>query len=397
MTDTIRPHHRITVLCVDDEPNVLEGLSLHLRRRYEVATATSAEHALAWMAEGNPVGIVISDMRMPDMDGATFLAKARQYAPDAVRILLTGYAELDAAIRAINDGRIFRFLTKPCPPQELMSVVAAAEEQYRLVTGERILLEQTFHGAIKALTDVMALASPLCFGRAERIKRTVSELSDLLNYPGRWQVEVAAMWSQLGYSALPVEVVEKVYYSAPLSPEEAKMVARVPSITEALIGNLPRMEAVRGILVNYSRSFRRTMTDTPGDARGELVDRGAQILKVAIDFDTLESAGDSPALAMGTLRARQDRYDPEVLQALADTRRTGRGEDVREISITALRSGMVLADDVKAISGTLLLARGFEVTTGLLERARHFRPGTVREPVRVYIRRPPVRNPVEAP
>lgn len=380
--------HRINVLCVDDEPNVLEGLSLHLRRRYDVATATSGEQALAWITEGNPVGIIISDMRMPDMDGATFLARSRQLAPDAVRILLTGYAELDAAVRAVNDGRIFRFLNKPCPPQELLSVVAAAEEQYRLVTGERILLEQTLHGAIKLLTDVLAMTSPLCFGRADRIKRTVGELSEILHYPGRWQVEVAAMWSQLGYVALPTEVVEKVYYSAPLTPDEAKLVARVPSITEQLIGTLPRMETVRGILLNYTRSFRRTMTDTPGDARGELVDRGAQILKVAIDYDILENAGDSPSLAMGTLRSRMDRYDPEVVEALADLRRTGRGDDVREVSISALRPGMVLADDVKATSGTLLLARGFEVTTGLLERARHFRPGTVREPLRVYIRRP---------
>jgi response regulator RpfG family c-di-GMP phosphodiesterase len=386
----IRGQHRLTVLCVDDDPNVLEGLSLHLRRRFEVATATSAERALEWLEEGHPVAIILSDLRMPEMDGAAFLARSRALRPDAIRILLTGQAELEAAVRAINDGRIFRFLTKPCAPQELLGVLAGAEEQYRLVTNERVLLEETLHGAIKCLTEVLALSSPLCFGRAERIKRTATELSAALGYHGRWQVEVAAMCSQLGFAALPVEVVEKVYYSTPLTPDEQKMVARVPSITEQLLGNLPRMETVRGILSQHARSYRRTLTDTPSELRGELVERGAQILKVAIDYDTLEGAGDSPALAIGTLRSRADRYDPEVVAALADLRRTGRGEEVREVSIAALRPGMVIAADVKANSGTLLLARGHEVTTGLLERARHFRPGTVREPVRVYIRRPTV-------
>ena len=121
---------RTRVLCVDDEPHVLEGLSLHLRRRYDVDTATSGGAGLDILKADATIAVVLSDMRMPGMDGASFLARAKEVAPDAVRLLLTGQADLDSAIAAVNEGQIFRFLTKPCPPPTLLGAVAAATEQH---------------------------------------------------------------------------------------------------------------------------------------------------------------------------------------------------------------------------------------------------------------------------
>ena len=106
---------RPRVLCVDDEPQVLEGLALNLRRHYEVHVAGSGAEGLQRLEQDGPFAVVLSDMRMPGMTGAVFLAHVRQRAPDSVRLLLTGHAELDAAIAAINTGHIFRFLAKPCP------------------------------------------------------------------------------------------------------------------------------------------------------------------------------------------------------------------------------------------------------------------------------------------
>src|SRR5262245_27108832 len=101
---------RPKILCVDDEPNVLEGLSMHLRRGHEVLTATSGRAGLDLLRDNPSIAVVISDMRMPQMDGATFLATARHIAPNAVRMLLTGQTEMESAISAVNDGQIFRFL-----------------------------------------------------------------------------------------------------------------------------------------------------------------------------------------------------------------------------------------------------------------------------------------------
>src|SRR6266545_290994 len=119
---------RPRILCVDDEPNVLEGLSLHLRRRHEVWTATSGADALALLARDGPPEVIISDMRMPGMDGAVFLSKARQLYPETVRLLLTGQTDLMSAVSAVNQGQIFRFLTKPCAPADMLAAVASAVE-----------------------------------------------------------------------------------------------------------------------------------------------------------------------------------------------------------------------------------------------------------------------------
>ena len=151
---------RPKVLCVDDEPQVLEGLALHLRRSYDVVTATSGAAALDVLGKDGVTAVIISDMRMPAMDGAAFLSRARQLVPDATRILLTGQSSLAAAIGAVNDGHIFRFLTKPCAPPALMAAVGDGAEQHRLVRAEKVLLEQTLHGSIKAMTDILALANP---------------------------------------------------------------------------------------------------------------------------------------------------------------------------------------------------------------------------------------------
>lgn len=259
-------------------------------------------------------------------------------------------------------------------------------EQNRLITAERVLLEQTLHGSIKALTDILALTNPVSFGRATRIKQLVTELAEKVGLTERWQVEVAAMLSQLGSMTLPAETVEKVYYGSPLSPEEQRMVSRAPVVTEQLVRNIPRLELVADMLGAVPRTRKRADA-VAGDPRREHVEMGAQLLRAAIDFDALEGQGSSATLAVDTMRSRLDRYEVRVLDALSELRR-GQGPrvGVREVYLSILCAGMVFVDDVKTSTGTLLVARGFEVTPSFLERVRNLKPGTVREPLRVVMR-----------
>jgi response regulator RpfG family c-di-GMP phosphodiesterase len=359
---------RIKVLCVDDEPNVLEGLELHLRRKYAVVTATSGSAALAALEQNGVTGVIVSDMRMPGMDGATFLAKARAMRPDAVRILLTGHAEMQSAIAAVNDGQIFRFLTKPCPPAALLASIDAAAEQHRLVTAERVLLKQTLRGSIQVLADVLALTNPVSFGCATRIKQLAVELACALKAKDAWQVEVAAMLSQIGGITLPQETAEKVYFGLELTPAEEQMIAKLPAITEQLLAHLPRLDVVRGILAAYPRPMRRDHGATEAEKD---IQRFAQILKIAIDFDALEARGYTPALAVDAMRGKTGTYDPVVLEALSALRHGDESNKatVREIRIANVHVGMVFAEDVFMAHGPLLVARGYEVTSGFVARA----------------------------
>ena len=117
------------ILCVDDEPNLLAGLANTLRRRFDVTTAANGPDALRIVADAGPFDVIVSDYRMPGMDGAEFLRRARQLAPTTVPVLLTGHATLEGAIAAVNEGRVFRILLKPCPPEILIGAIDEAVAQ----------------------------------------------------------------------------------------------------------------------------------------------------------------------------------------------------------------------------------------------------------------------------
>ncbi len=158
------PRHKI--LCVDDEAQVLEGLSLQLGRRYEVLTALSGAQALEILQREDRIAVLISDMRMPRMDGATFLARARTIAPNAARILLTGQTDLPSAIAAVNEAQVLKFLSKPCPPPELHAAVETAIEHHRQASGATTGLRRTLTAQIISQDAVTGLASRSHFNAA---------------------------------------------------------------------------------------------------------------------------------------------------------------------------------------------------------------------------------------
>jgi response regulator RpfG family c-di-GMP phosphodiesterase len=378
MTDEYLPR----VLCVDDEPRVLEGLALHLRRRFQLFLAVSGDQALEKLQAVGGAAVVISDMRMPGMNGAALLAKVRALYPDATRILLTGEPGRDTVVSAVNTGQIFRFLTQPCPPDELIASVQAAVEQHRLVTSERILLQETLIGCIHSLVDVLALTNPVAFGRASRLRRQALAFAEYLGCaPGFWQLEASAMLSQIGYLSLPAELVEKVYYGEHLTPEEQILNRGVPEVASKLLDRVPRLEPVVQILnsLNYSTEQLQQLGDGA-------VGRAARILQLVTDFDALTSQGNSPDTAVQVLRSREERYDSKLVQEFATHLGAGTGDmEVVELPLRLVRPGMTILQDIRTYMGTLLVARGFEVTERFIERMPNFGPGVLGEKIQVRI------------
>ena len=372
------------VLCVDDELQVLEGLVLNLRRRFDVHTAPGPNEGLAALsAMPGGFAVVVSDMRMPSMTGAVFLSHVRQRWPDTTRLLLTGHAEIEAAIAAVNEGQIFRFLNKPCSADRLIEAVDAGVEQYRLIKAERVLLEQTLHGSIKALTDILSIQNPLVFGRATRAKAHVAALLDALGIADRWAVEVAAMLSPIGTVTLPPETAESLYEGKTLSVAEQAMVKRVPAVTDQLLANIPRLEPVREILMAKELRF----DGEGGGKKGSEIPVGARMLKIALDFDQLDAQGVPAAIALETLRGRKGLYDPDLIKTFGNILGSSRAQFViQELPLGRLRPGMVFVDDVRTVQGGLLVARGHEITLSLIERIRNFsRNVSVKEPLRVQV------------
>ena len=366
------------ILCVDDEPAVLQGLALHLRRRYQMLTATSGAEGLELVKKNPDLAVVVSDMRMPVMNGSEFLARVREAAPDVVRMLLTGQADMESAIDAVNRGQIFRFLTKPCPPEQLLAALQAAVEQHRLITAEKELLEKTLHGSVQAMLEALSLASPAAFGRALRIRRLAEEMMKAQGKELPWDISMAIMFSQLGCITLPEETITRINQGADLSAAEKDMVSRLPQIADNLLSHIPRLEGVREIIRHHLRPF-DGHGEPPSSPRGQTLPLGSRLIRLLLDYDQLESKGMTPQLVIEALRVRMGVYDPQLVDLLARCKGTEQPQQqVKELPLGMVQPGMIFVNNVYLPGGLLLVSRGTAASVSMIERIRNM-PPVVRE------------------
>ena len=373
------------ILCVDDEVNILLSLQRQLRKQIHLESALGPEKALAAIERDGPFAVVVSDLQMPGMNGLELLARVRELSPATVRIMLTGQADLDTAIAAVNQGNIFRFLTKPCSAEQLAGTLNAALEQHRLITVEQNLLENTLHASVKVLTEVLSLVHPAAFSRATRIHRYVRHMAAHLKLRDAWQFEVAALLSQVGCITLEPGALDRIYIGDEISDEEKKMFAAHPAAGGELLAHIPRLEAAACMIANQNRSFEEPIA-RPANVSQETVATGAHLLRAAMDFDRLITRNRSYEEALEKMQARAQDYDPACLKALAAYIAPECGMAVRVLKSAELLPGMVVDQDVRSKTGLLLLAKGQEVTLSVLGRLRAFAAKIgIAEPVRVLV------------
>ena len=373
------------ILCVDDDPNILEGYKRQLRKEFEVDTAVGPEQGLRMVTEQGPFAVVVSDLQMPGMNGIEFLAQVRAHEPDTVRMLLTGNAELQATIDAINQGQIFRFLTKPCTSEVLAHALEAGLAQHRLITAERELLEETLSGSIGVLSEVLALVNPEAFGRSSRITRYAESIAVHLHVSELWSIKTAAMLSQIGCVILPESVLKKVYRGEVLTGEESQLFNQHPFVAYDLIAKIPRMKRVAEIIKFQDKYY--DGYGVPGDTKeGNNIPLEARILKVALDFDALESAGKSKAEAFDELKQRKGWYDPAVIDAMKAAFAKEIKYEIRMAVMADLQEGVILAEDIQSSQHMLLASKGQQVTQSMIMRLQNFsKTGGVREPFTVLL------------
>lgn len=374
------------VLFVDDEKNVLEGIQRQLRRVFDVTTAQGPEEGLKAVKKNGSFAVIVSDLRMPGMDGIGFLSKVREIAPDSVRMVLTGFADVGSAIKAVNEGHVFRILTKPCDGKTLVQVLQFGIRQYKLVMAERVLLQKTLRGSIRLLSDVLSLVNPEAFGRASRVKRYALEIAKRLSLPDAWRVETAAMLSQIGCVILSEDVLLKVSKGQNLTEEELQSFSMHPGIGADLISRIPRMEQIAEIIALQEKGFDGSGIPTKDSRRGESIPIGARILKVVLDFDSIEGRGMPRGKAFAVLKKRKTPYDPSVLEALEAVLGMEAKYERMEVRLRELTTGMVLDQEVRSKKGQLVISQGQEMTPILMKRLKSFAESTrIQEPIRAFV------------
>lgn len=368
---------RPRLLCVDDEPDLLDSLRLLFRNRYELSVARSGTEALE-MFEGHeqvPFDVVLSDMQMPGMNGAEFLTTLRARHPEVPRLLMSGHADMEGAISAINHAKVFRFLTKPCPPELLIESIDEALDRARLQTMERDLLDRTLNGTVDMLTDVLGLVSSEAADRSHRIRGHVHRLCQELGLELPWELDLAAMLCQLGFVAIPPPVGGR---------ESAELHERRVELTAELLIHIPRLGAVAALIRGQlSTDPVRTDNDIAAWSEREL---NAEILRLAVGFEELMVGGASPEQAIDAMLGAENPSPTFVLAALAKLRNIEEGHVDMAVGVDDLRPLMILTEDLALNSGPTLAPAGMELTTALISRVVSFdRTTGVCEPIGVLV------------
>ena len=365
MTELAGPSMNDSILFVDDAPDLLLGLQVMFRERFAVQTAASAEDGLAAIRRHGPFSVVMADMWMPLMYGAQFLAQVRELSPDSTRILLTSNADMATAVEAVNQGHIFRFLTKPCDKLHLTEAVEAGIERYRRLLTERQQLESMQLGNIKLLTDVLRAANPSISAKCSRLARSVRHISRRLDLPLAGRLDAAASLSQLGCITLPAELVQQAFVGARLTPEEQARYDAHPLAAQALLASIPTMEAVGWII---SQQFvRQVPAQSPFSSGTDSASMvfGAKALKLAAAFDAYRMRMLTDKEAISRLRSRDHEFEKSLVDLMAELVNEKTGMELRKVSVAELEIGMVLEQEIRSCHGMLKVARGQQVTAAL--------------------------------
>ncbi|MEI2562701.1 response regulator [Vibrio metoecus] len=437
---------KLNVLLLDDENDILKALNRVLRMDYNVVTFDNGAEALEYLQE-NPIHIIISDMRMPEMDGADFLAKVREMQPQTVRLLLTGYADIQSTVRAVNAGGIHTYISKPWDNENLKLIVAKAAEFYRLTRDkerltieleernkelevanqalaennqklaefnqelevkvqERTLelqdsnkrLEVSLASRNKTFKDILAMVTAIIQHRtgfpadhAERIANQAKSVAIRLKLPETVasHVYLCGLMHQIGLigeSGNDWKVV-KVHQDSdiPITPNVN------PILGAEIVGRIKRFEPLMEIIRHQDELY--DGTGKPDHLHGEQIPIGARIIKVVKDYDFFVSGSNNPRRmhtksAQGYLRQQAGiYYDTQVVEAfISIVSAITRIEEGMElcVSLNEVRPGMIIKRDIYLPNGSLMLTAGNKMNESLLRKLKDLEQ-EMNMPIPVYI------------
>lgn len=422
MTDSLPEFQtQQTLLFVDDEPNILSALKRLFRPQgYQIFTAESGALGLEIIAQ-NKIDLVISDMRMPEMNGAQFLEKVRLASPDTIRILLTGFADISSTVDAINKGQIYRYISKPWEDNDISISVRHALEQKQMAL-EKIRLEavvrqqneelkdlnsnleakvksrteelrqtmgfletahdklkKSFFTSISIFSNLMELRETSMAGHSRRVADLARRLAVRVGMSDAQaqEVMIAGLLHDIGKIGFPDYLLNKPFNA--LTSEERDTVVKHPIVGQNALMSLEQLNGAALLIRSHHERF--DGLGYPDGIAGLAIPLGARVLMVANDYESAQlghllanrmSAQDAQHFIQ---QGRGTRYDPEVVDAFIAlmSARDDQTKD-RELAIRSnqLKRGMILARDLVAKAGWVLLAKDYEITDALIEQLQKY-------------------------
>lgn len=378
-----------SILFVDDEKDILESFERRLFKSYNVVTASSAMEGLKKIKQIPDLCVVVSDMRMPEMDGVNFLKAVKTMRPQVVRIMLTGNTDQDTAIKAVNDGEIFRFLNKPCGSQKLTEVLNEACAIYDAKKIEKEILNTTVKGVVKVLCEILELSEPELWKRGVQSMRLVKEVASHFSDIDQWELEMAAVLSRVGTMVLPGETRQKYATQGALNHREKAGINRIPWHGYDLLRKIPRLQGIAKVILCQGLGP-QDVGIRERKVGIESIPMSSRILKVCFEYYDYRQAGLADFEVIEKI-CTDSSNDPEVLKVfkevitkqLKDSENESLGPGIG-VKVEEVQPGVVFCEDVLTSDGKLVYQAKTVVSDTILERLKSYHEIMgIREPLKV--------------
>ena len=314
------------ILIVDDEQDNLQLLYRTLRRDYDVTRAQGPLEALEILKDNN-FNCILSDHKMPDMDGVEFLKRSADLYPDTIRLLVTAYSDVEILMNAINYAKIYRYIKKPYSPEELLHIVQLALEYYQLREDNKKLisdLKDLFSGTINAIMDALDSKDSYTLGRSRRVAFYTTKIISVMNLPKteKATIELAALLHDIGMIGVQEDILHKI---ETLSDNEREDIRKHVFYSVKILEDIKQLDKVTDI-IKYHHEFYNG-NGYPFGVKGEEIPLGARIIAVADAYDSLVSfrpyrEGLTPEDAIKKIEEeRGKQFDPYILdifESIAD-------------------------------------------------------------------------------
>jgi response regulator RpfG family c-di-GMP phosphodiesterase len=353
------------VLIVDDDEQALALFRRSLRKHYHVESALTGSEAVRLLDHDDPFGVVVADLRMPEMDGLAVLRHAREIAPETVRILLSGEADVASLESAINSAAVHRFLSKACQPDELRDAVSEAVSHYQLITEEKSLLSSTVSASMRALIDIVAMATPEIFERCIEIRPLVGEIAKEMQLHNAWHCEVASLLCKLGCVAIREASVDAVFGLEQLGPYETAALQDQGHVAADLIGAIPSLSAVAEIVRHQDNAY---VSRDPDELAKNEIPVGSRILKAASDYVAHRIRWNDGELALATMELTPDDYDPQIVELLVKSEKLERRYRIEAVGVDNIPQRGFVYEPIKTETGEVVFQRGEELSLTLCQR-----------------------------
>ena len=276
------------ILIVDDEPDNLALLYRTLRGKYDITKATSAIEALRILKD-NEFDCILSDHKMPQMDGVEFLRRTYEVCPNTTRLLVTAYSDVKILIDAINYAKIYRYIKKPYNPDELQLIVSSALEYYQLKhDNDKLIddLKELFSGTIKAIMGALDARDSFTSGRSRRITYYSVKIANKMNLPtvDVGKIELAGMLHDIGMIGVSDDILYKI---GALNQEEYDQIKKHISYSVKILEDIKQLRDVVEIIKYHHEKY--DGSGYPSGIKGDEIPVGSRIIALADAFDSIVS------------------------------------------------------------------------------------------------------------